>query len=72
MVLIAITEEGERVALQGASVYDRVHARVLEGMEPQELEQVDQGIRRLLARLEDDLLRSKQDAQGVERTTGSS
>ncbi len=56
MVLIAITEEGERVAQHGASVYDRVHARVLEGMEGEELTQVDQGIRRLLEALEDDSL----------------
>jgi len=56
MVLIAITEEGERVALHGASVYDRVHARVVEGMDPEELDQVDQAIRRLLDALEEDLL----------------
>ena len=54
MVLIALTEEGERVALHGASVYDRVHARVLDGVEPNELEQIDHGIRRLLAALEKD------------------
>ena len=52
MVLIAITEEGERVARRGATVYDRVHARVLEGMAPDDLTQVDQGIRRLLEALE--------------------
>jgi DNA-binding MarR family transcriptional regulator len=56
MVLIAITEEGERVAEHGASVYDRIHARVVEGMESEELDLVDRGIRRLLATLEDDLL----------------
>ena len=55
-VLIAITEEGERVALKGASVYDRVHARVVDGMDPDELAQVDQGIRRLLTALEADML----------------
>jgi DNA-binding MarR family transcriptional regulator len=56
MVLIAITEEGERIARRGAEVYDRVHARVLEGMEPEELARVDEGIRRLLEALERDLL----------------
>jgi DNA-binding MarR family transcriptional regulator len=55
MVLIAITEEGERVALHGASVYDENHARVVEEMDPEELDQVDRGIRRLLNALENDL-----------------
>jgi DNA-binding MarR family transcriptional regulator len=54
MVLIAITDEGERVARHGASVYDGVHARVVEGMEQEELARVDQGIRRLLDALEED------------------
>ncbi len=54
MVRIAITEEGERVALEGARVYDRVHARVLEGMEPEELERIDRGVRALLDALEAD------------------
>ena len=55
MVLIAITEEGERVALHGASVYDQIHARVVEEMDPEELDQVDRGIRRLLNALENDI-----------------
>ncbi len=62
MVLIAITEEGEQVARRGAAVYDRVHARVLEGMTPEELAQVDFGIRRLLEALELDSANQADDA----------
>jgi len=54
MVLIAITEEGTRVALRGAKVYDPIQARVLEGIEPHELGEVDHAIRRLLKALEED------------------
>ncbi len=54
MVLIAITEEGEQVAQHGASVYDRVHARVLSGMDSEELDLVDRGVRRLLDALDED------------------
>jgi DNA-binding MarR family transcriptional regulator len=60
MVLLAITEEGERIARHGASVYDKVHARVLDGMESEELELVDGGIRRLLEALEEDLVVSQE------------
>ena len=56
MVLIAITEEGERVALHGASVYDAIHLRVVAEMDPAELDQIDQGVRRLLETLEADML----------------
>lgn len=61
MVMIAITEDGEQVATQGESVYDRVHARVLEDMRPDEIDQIDDGIRRLLAALEEDLARADED-----------
>jgi DNA-binding MarR family transcriptional regulator len=54
MVLIAITDDGQRVALSGAEVYDRIQARVLEGMEPDELGEVDRAIRRLLEAFEED------------------
>jgi DNA-binding MarR family transcriptional regulator len=54
MVLIAITEEGRHVALLGAAVYDRIQERVLEGMEPHEVSEVDEAIRRLLQVLEAD------------------
>ncbi len=54
MVLIAITEEGEQVAQHGGSVYDRVHARVLSGMDSEELDLVDRGVRRLLDALDED------------------
>ena len=55
MVLIAITDEGERVALHGASVYDRIHSRVLEGLDPKHLDQIDRGVRLLLEALEEDM-----------------
>lgn len=62
MVLIAITGQGERVAQRGATIYDRVHARVLEGMAPDELTQVDHGTRRLLEALELDSANQADDA----------
>lgn len=55
MVLIAMTDEGDQLAARGAAVYDEVHARVVEEMESDELDQVDRGIRRLLNALENDL-----------------
>lgn len=58
MVLIAITEEGERVAAHGSAVYDRVHARVLEGLEAEEVDMMDRGVRRLLEALEADSRRN--------------
>lgn len=61
MVLIAITEEGERVARRGAEVYDRVHARVLAEMDREEVEQIDRGVRQLLEALEADLERAVED-----------
>jgi DNA-binding MarR family transcriptional regulator len=53
MVLIAITAEGERVALHGGEVYDGIQVRVLEGMELDELGEVDLAICRLLEAFED-------------------
>ena len=64
MVLIAITSEGERVALRGSEVYDRIQARVLDGMQPDELGDVDRAIRRLLEAFEAD-----QDDRSEERGT---
>jgi len=52
MVLIGMTEEGNRIARRGASVYDRVHAHAIEGIEPETLKRIDQGVRELLAVLE--------------------
>jgi hypothetical protein len=50
----SITQILDRLALRGAEVYDRIQERVLEGMEPNELGEVDQAIRRLLEALEAD------------------
>ena len=54
MVLIAITDEGRRVARHGGQVYEEIQARVLRDMDPEELESVDAGVRRLLDALEAD------------------
>ena len=65
MVLIAITDEGVRVAQRGVEVYDRIQTRVLDGMEPDELGEVDRAIRRLLEAFEED-----QDDQGTAQGAG--
>ena len=52
MVLIAMTEEGDRVARRGATVYERVHARAIEGIEPAALARIDAGVKELLEVLE--------------------
>ncbi len=54
MVLIAITDEGRRVARQGSHVYEGIQRRILADMAPAELETVDRGVRRLLEALESD------------------
>ncbi len=54
MVLIALTDEGQRVARQGTSVYEDIQRRVLAEMASEEIDVVDHGIRRLLDALEAD------------------
>lgn len=58
MVLIAITEEGRRVAQRGTQVYEDIQRRVLADISPDELEAVDRGVRRLLEALESDQARA--------------
>jgi DNA-binding MarR family transcriptional regulator len=51
-VRIALTEEGARIAQRGARVYDRIHALALEGVPPEALDRIDDGVRELLDILE--------------------
>ena len=52
MVRVALTDEGARIAQRGARVYDRIHARALEGVAAKTLDRIDDGVRELLDALE--------------------
>ena len=54
MMLIALTKEGKKVATEGAVIYDRVHARVLEDLAAKDVSLIDAGVRELLSALEAD------------------
>ena len=56
-VLIGLTEEGESVARRGAEAYDRIQARVVGAVAPDELDRIDGAIRTLLGSLEADSAR---------------